>query len=53
MTLAIWGYQPDMTIPWDWVGMGVAFTMGVCLIAGVLPARHAARSNILEALQTT
>jgi len=52
MTLAIWGYQPDWTIPWDLVLPGIAFTVGVCLIAGIIPARHAARNNIIDALQT-
>ena len=53
LTTQIWGFVPDWTIPWRWVGGGVAFTMTVCLIAGLIPARHAARSNIIDALQTT
>jgi len=51
MTLAIWGYKPNWTIPWDLVLPGVAFTVGVCLIAGIIPARRAARNNIIDALQ--
>jgi len=27
--------------------------MAVCLIAGMIPARHAARNNVIDALQTT
>lgn len=53
ITTAIWGYEPEWTIPWDWVGLGIAFTMLVCLVAGLLPARYAARNNIIEALQAT
>lgn len=53
MTEAIWGYAPKWSVPWDWVIAGIAFTMGVCLTAGILPARHAARNNIISALQTT
>jgi len=53
LTTAIWGYKPEWTIPWMWVGQGIAFTMLICLIAGVLPARHASRNNIIDAMQTT
>jgi putative ABC transport system permease protein len=53
MTLTIWGYEPKWTIPWGMVGLGVTFTLGVCLLAGILPARRAARNNIIDALQTT
>jgi putative ABC transport system permease protein len=49
----IWGYRPVWSIPWGWLTIGIGFTMAVCLIAGILPARRAARSNIIEALQTT
>ncbi len=53
MTVTIWGYKPEWAVPWGWVGLGIAFTMSVCLIAGVFPARHASRNNIIDALQTT
>lgn len=56
MTEAIWGFAPKLTwdtMPWDWVLLGIAFTVGVCLIAGIIPARHAARNNIIDAMQTT
>ena len=53
LTLAIWSYQPDWTIPWDLVIPGVIFTMAVCLIAGIIPARIASRNNIIDAMQTT
>jgi putative ABC transport system permease protein len=53
MTEAIWGIRPAWTIPWGWVSAGIAFTVGVCLIAGIIPARHASRNNIIDALQTT
>lgn len=53
MTQAIWGFKPNWTIPWMWVACGVGFTVGVCLIAGIIPARHASRNNIIDALQTT
>ena len=50
---AIYGFEAPTTIPWDWVGLGVAFTVGICLIAGIIPARRAARTDIIESLQTT
>jgi putative ABC transport system permease protein len=53
MTVAIWGYEPRWTIPWNLVGPGIAFTILVCLIAGLVPARRAARNNVIDALQTT
>ena len=53
MTLRIHAYQPEWNVPWAKVLVGVALTSSVCLIAGLLPARHAARSNIAGALQTT
>ncbi len=54
ITGMIWGFQLSFTdIPWNWVALGVGFTLAVCLIAGLLPARNAAQSNIINALQTT
>lgn len=51
--LTVWGYKLETTVPWQWVGLGVAFTAVICLIAGLLPARHASRNNIIDAMQTT
>ncbi len=53
MVEAIWGFRPEWTVPRGWVTAGISFTMGVCLIAGIIPARRAARNNIIDALQTT
>ncbi|MHC4675231.1 MAG: FtsX-like permease family protein [Planctomycetota bacterium] len=53
MTTDIWGFKPIWTIPWGWLCLGIGFTMLVCLLAGVLPARRAARNNIIDAMQTT
>ena len=52
-TLAAWGYEPVWSIPWDIVGLGIAATLGTCLIAGLFPARYAARSNIVAAMSAT
>lgn len=51
--LKVWGYELATIIPWHWVGLGIAFTAVICLIAGLLPARYASRNNIIDALQTT
>lgn len=53
MTYKLWGYLPQWDVPWDFIGVAVAFTTAICLLAGILPARHAARSNIISALQAT
>jgi len=52
ITKSIWGYEPKWTIPWDLVGPGVVFTVLICLVAGIIPARRAARNNVIDALQT-
>ncbi|NLX12097.1 MAG: ABC transporter permease [Phycisphaerales bacterium] len=54
ITGMIWGFQLSFTdIPWSWVALSIAFTLAVCLIAGLMPARNAAQSNVINALQTT
>ncbi len=52
-SVAAWGYEPAWSIPWDIVGLGIAATLGTCLIAGLFPARYAARSNIVAAMSST
>jgi len=51
LTHRIWGLPMRFAMPWDLVGGAIALTVGVCLLAGVLPARRAARSNVVGALQ--
>lgn len=53
MTEAIWGFRPQATIPWGWLSLAIGLTLTVCLVAGVLPARRAAGTNIIDALRTT
>ena len=53
MTKAIWGFQPETTLPWGWLSLAIGLTLSVCLVAGVLPARRAAGTNIIDALRTT
>jgi ABC-type lipoprotein release transport system permease subunit len=53
MTERIWGYQAVWTIPHDLVSAAIGFTLGVCLVAGLIPALRASRSNVIDALQAT
>lgn len=50
MTVAFWGYAVAVQIPWALVLAAIVLTVGLCIIAGVLPARHAARTNVIDAL---
>jgi len=52
MTFRMWGLDVGLIIPWGFVILGIGFTLGVCLLAGILPARYASRDNIIEAMQT-
>ena len=45
------GIPFPLVIPWPQVAVGVALTLGVCILAGIGPARHAARNNIIDAMQ--
>lgn len=53
MTLAIWGYEAKWAVPKDLVTGAIAFTLAVCLVAGLVPALRASRSNVIDALQAT
>jgi ABC-type antimicrobial peptide transport system permease subunit len=50
MTERMWGYALALDVPWRLVGVAVALTIGLCIVAGVAPARHASRTNVIEAL---
>jgi len=51
-TERMWGFRPELAVPWDWVLGTVGLTMGVCLVAGLWPAHRASRSNVIDALAT-
>jgi len=51
ITERIVGISFPCVIPWSNVWMGTALTVGVCVLAGIGPARHAARNNIVDAMQ--
>ena len=44
------GIEPAFTIPWGQVAGGVGLTVLICLLAGLAPARYAARNNIVDAI---
>ena len=52
LTTQLVGFEPLYTVPWMHVGIGVTFTFLICLLAGIGPARHAARNNIIAAIQS-
>ena len=49
----MWGFQVALELPWNYVIASVVLTVGLCIVAGILPARHAARANIVDALHVT
>lgn len=51
VTAKIVGLDLASSVPWGQVGLGVALTIGVCILAGIGPARHAARNNIVDAMR--
>jgi ABC-type antimicrobial peptide transport system permease subunit len=42
----------EFIVPMGTVAISVLITVGVCLLAGIGPARRAARNNIIDAMQT-
>jgi len=50
LTGSLIGINPVYTVPWARVAVGVALTVLICLAAGIAPARHAARNNIVNAI---
>ncbi len=52
VTAALIGFYPEFIIPVTTLIIGVGVTVLTCLLAGIIPARYAARSNIIAAMQT-
>jgi hypothetical protein len=44
------GMPLPFTVPWGQVAVGVVLTILVCILAGIAPARLAARNNIVDAM---
>lgn len=49
----MWGFSVAVELPWNYVIASVGLTVGLCVAAGVLPARHASRTNVVDALHVT
>jgi len=49
----MWGFRVALALPWGYVIATVVSTVGLCIVAGILPARHASRANIVDALHVT
>ena len=52
LTLRAIGFAPSFHMPWADISFGAGLTMTVCIVAGLLPARRASRSNIIEAIRS-
>lgn len=50
MTERMWGYAIRVQVPWPFVAAAVALSIALCIAAAVAPARHAARTNVIDAL---
>ena len=45
------GVELVYAVPWGRVAGATVMTLLIALLSGVVPARHAARNNIVDALQ--
>lgn len=50
MTSTMWGFAAELTLPYGYLATAIALTVGLCTVAGIVPARHASRTNIVDAL---
>ena len=49
----MWGFHIALVFPWKLIFGAIALTVAMCILAGVLPARHAARTDVVQALHVT
>jgi putative ABC transport system permease protein len=52
MTERMYGMEIPFETPWGMVAAAAGLTIGLCVLAGILPARHASRTNVVDALHT-
>lgn len=50
MTQALSGFAPPMSVPWTMVLGGAAAAIALCVLAALIPARNAGRTNIVQVL---
>ncbi len=46
---SMWGLRIALTLPWDFILIAFALTVGLCIVTGLAPARFAARTNFVAA----
>lgn len=51
MTRTMWGLDAPVLVPWSYVGAAVGLTLGLSILAGIVPARHAARTDVVSAMR--
>ncbi|MBI5865250.1 MAG: FtsX-like permease family protein, partial [Planctomycetes bacterium] len=47
----MWGFAIVVQLPWLYLIVTIVLTVALCIVAGVIPARHASRTNIVDALR--
>ncbi|MCG3125255.1 MAG: hypothetical protein CHACPFDD_00071 [Phycisphaerae bacterium] len=52
LTRTMYGLDFPFVMPWTYVGAAMGLTVALCLLAGVIPARHASRTNVVAALHS-
>lgn len=50
MTERLTGFSPEFAIPWAMIGACAALATLLCVLAAMIPAKYASRSNIVAAL---
>jgi len=50
MTERMWGFDVPFAMPWGYVIIAAALTIGLCIAAAIGPARHASRTDVISAL---
>lgn len=51
MTQRMWGLDVPYSVPWGYVLGAVGLTIGLAALAGMLPARYASRTDVVQALR--
>lgn len=52
MTLVMYGLEFPFQPVWGYVAAAISLCVGMCILAGLIPARHASRTDIVDALHT-
>jgi len=50
MTQILSGFSPQFAVPWSSVAIGAGFATALCVLAALIPAHYASRSNIVSVL---